>query len=224
MRTFALIITTWLLMAGAVVSFTDLMLLSMPIAHANQSWVKQEHMDTVSRVTRAHIPPGSRGGERPMVITAYTSDDWPDNPAYGITKSGHVLSDKDAWKVAAADPLYYPTGTKIYISGVGVVTVLDTGVEGPERLDLFVGMTAVDVARAWGVRSEIVRCADKYRPFGAAPKKKPWSGKTKTLYAKLLAANTRADNAEARAAKAEADNVILRARLSEALGLAERAG
>lgn len=86
----------------------------------------------------------SRGPARPMVmeVTAYTADDWPDNPAYGIAANGHRLSDVDAWRVAAADPRYYPPGCRLYVAGVGVVTVKDTGsdVKGPNRLDIFVGM------------------------------------------------------------------------------------
>lgn len=61
----------------------------------------------------------------------------------------------DAWRVAAADPRYYPAGTRLYIAGIGSVTVLDTGgdVVGPDRLDLFVGMSNRAEALAWGRRT-----------------------------------------------------------------------
>lgn len=98
----------------------------------------------------------SRGGieRRTFIVTAYTAADWPDNPAYGVTASGHRLTDADAWMVAAADPRYYPPGTRIHVVGIGPVTVLDTGgdVRGPDRLDVFVGMENRAEALAYGRR------------------------------------------------------------------------
>lgn len=92
-----------------------------------------------------------------LEVTAYTAGPEstgksPGDPAYGITASGYHLSDSDAWQVAAADPKYYPIGTRIYLDGVGVVRVEDTGgaIQGPNKLDLFVGMAAVDTAYKWG--------------------------------------------------------------------------
>jgi 3D (Asp-Asp-Asp) domain-containing protein len=103
----------------------------------------------------------SRGLARPLMmeVTAYTADDWPNNPAYGITANGHRLSNADAWRVAAADPRYYPPGSQMYVAGVGVVTIKDTGsdVKGPHRLDIFVGMSDVAVANAWGRQKVPVR-------------------------------------------------------------------
>lgn len=92
---------------------------------------------------------------RTFEVTAYTAADWPDNPAYGITASGHRLSEADAWKVAAADPRYYPVGTKVYIAGIGEVTVMDTGddVKGPHRIDVFAGMENRSAALAYGRRA-----------------------------------------------------------------------
>lgn len=41
--------------------------------------------------------------------------------------------------VAAADPRYYPFGTRLYVPGYGYATVHDTGsaIRGPDRLDVF---------------------------------------------------------------------------------------
>lgn len=106
-----------------------------------------------------HQEQPSRGGARMMKVTAYTAGPEstgkaPGHPAYGITAAGHHLTDADAWRVAAADPEHYPAGTKIFVAGVGLVTILDTGaaVRGPDHIDIFVGMTAVREAKEWGVR------------------------------------------------------------------------
>lgn len=101
---------------------------------------------------------------RVMTVTAYTAGPEstgksPGHPAYGITASGRPLSDSDAWRVAAADPEYYPPGTRLKVAGVGTVQIVDTGnaIKGPSRLDIFVGMTDVQAARAWGVRDVAVQ-------------------------------------------------------------------
>lgn len=100
----------------------------------------------------------SRGENRRwMEITAYTAGfestgKGPGHPEYGLTATGYRLTDADAWKVAAADPRYYPPGTRVNVAGVGTVTIVDTGgaIKGPHRLDIFAGMTAVDEADMWG--------------------------------------------------------------------------
>lgn len=91
----------------------------------------------------------SRGGfsrTREMEITAYTSGyestgKYPGHPAYGITASGYKLTPNDAYKTVAADLNHYSFGQKLYVEGVGIVTVVDTGgdIKGPNRLDLYVG-------------------------------------------------------------------------------------
>ena len=126
-------------------------------AQAAQSKETQEYTYRLER-TLAAIAETSRGQvRRTMEITAYTAGPestgkYPGDPDYGVTASGRHLSDNDAWKVAAADPDYYPPGCRILVPGIGVVTVTDTGgdVKGPGRLDIFAGMTAVDEANVWG--------------------------------------------------------------------------
>ena len=118
----------------------------------------RDNLRTIEQLLGGHPEQPSRGhrGERcQMTVTAYTAADWPDNPAYGITAAGHRLTDADAWRVAAADPRYYPAGTRIYVAGVGLVTVKDTGsdVQGPDRLDIFVGMENRAEAFRWGRKS-----------------------------------------------------------------------
>jgi 3D (Asp-Asp-Asp) domain-containing protein len=103
----------------------------------------------------------SRGvAVRVYIVTGYTSNygstgKHPGHPAYGITKYGHKLTRADAYRAVAADPAYYPAGTKIHLEGVGVVTVVDTGsdIKGPYRLDLY--LHDDDVAWEWG-RQKIV--------------------------------------------------------------------
>lgn len=109
----------------------------------NLAGTVRDNLRTIEILLGGHERP-YRGNvvRRTFEVTAYTAADWPDNPAYGITASGYRLSEADAWKVAAADPRYYPTGTKVYIVGIGEVTVMDTGadVKGPGRIDVFAGM------------------------------------------------------------------------------------
>lgn len=122
--------------------------------------------------TRSMDPSVSRGSVdrgRQMVVTAYTcgpesTDKRQGDPAYCITApdpktgKGYKLSDADAWKVVAADPKYHKAGSQLYIEGVGIVTVRDTGgaIKGPNRLDLFVGETDVRAAMNWGKRTKEV--------------------------------------------------------------------
>ena len=115
----------------------------------------RDNLRTIEQLLGSHPEQpsrGHRGERRQMTVTAYTAADWPDNPAYGITAAGHRLTDADAWRVAAADPEHYPAGTRIYVAGVGLVTVKDTGsdVQGPDRLDVFVGMENRAEAFRWG--------------------------------------------------------------------------
>lgn len=122
-----------------------------------------ERLDVLERLLRVNTTPApSRGNvtRQVMTATAYTAGPestgkHPGHPAYGVTSTGYRLTDADAWRVAAADPAYYPPGTRIYVAGVGVVTVRDTGaaVKGPDNIDIFVGMTDVAVANAWGVQA-----------------------------------------------------------------------
>lgn len=98
-----------------------------------------------------------------FTVTSYTCNDGekdPDHPAYCITApdqktgKGYRLTDKDSWRVVAADPKYYPAGTKIKLEGIGTVTVRDTGgyIKGPKRLDIFAGETNIAAATRWGVK------------------------------------------------------------------------
>ena len=107
--------------------------------------------------TRGVYLSGEIKPERIMAeLTAYTSGSestgkYPGHPAHGITSSGHRLTEADAFRVVAADDVYYPAGTRLYLSGVGLVTVLDTGedIKGPTRLDLYIGEDS-GLAYAWG--------------------------------------------------------------------------
>ncbi len=113
----------------------------------------RDNLATIGYLLGRPEQPSRAGIERKTFeVTAYTAADWPDNPAHGITASGHRLSDADAWRVAAADPRYYPAGTRVYIAGIGPVTVLDTGadVQGPHRIDVFAGMDNRAEALAYG--------------------------------------------------------------------------
>lgn len=98
---------------------------------------------------------------RLMEITAYTcgvesTGKTHTHPAYCITSSGYKLTDADAYRIVAADPNFYPEGTKLFIKGLlhgtGEVIVMDIGgdIKGPDRLDLFVGKTAVREAITFG--------------------------------------------------------------------------
>ena len=96
-------------------------------------------------------------------ISAYTcgpesTGKSPSHPDFCRTASGKVLTAADEFKAVAADPSYYAFGTKLYIEGVGVVTVVDTGgdIVGPNRFDLFVSRLNADLARTWGVQRKRV--------------------------------------------------------------------
>ena len=119
--------------------------------------------DAPIRLIRETEPSRSGINRKTVEITAYTAGyestgKNPGDAGYGLTASGYQLTDADAWKVVAADPVYYPVGTKIYIDGVGMVTVRDTGsiVKGPNKLDIFVGMRNVNDAYAWGRQSVVI--------------------------------------------------------------------
>lgn len=106
-------------------------------------------------VSRGYV----RGVTRLMTVTAYTAGPEstgksPSHPAYGVTATGRRLTEADAWRVAAADPEHYPAGTKIFVTGVGLVTILDTGaaVQGSDHIDLFVGLNDTKAAYNWGVK------------------------------------------------------------------------
>lgn len=71
--------------------------------------------------------------------TAYTAGyestgKYPDNPAYGITASGKTVRKG----MVAADTRFLPFGTKIYIEGLGIFIVEDTGgdIKG-NRIDIY---------------------------------------------------------------------------------------
>lgn len=98
-----------------------------------------------------------------FTVTSYTCNDGektPGHPAYCITApdpktgKGHRLTEQDSWRVVAADPKYYPAGTKIKLEGIGTVTVRDTGgyIKGPNRLDIFAGETNIAAATRWGAK------------------------------------------------------------------------
>ncbi len=157
----ALIIVNCLLLAGAVYIFPIIMHTAAAVLEqATLTQQAHERIDVLERALRFNTTPGpSRGGARMMKVTAYTAGSEstgkaPGHRAYGITSAGYRLTDADAWRVAAADPEHYPAGTRIYVAGVGLVTVKDTGsdVRGPDHIDIFVGMTAVHEAWEWGVR------------------------------------------------------------------------
>lgn len=124
-----------------------------------------EHYSMATQVKDREPEAPSRGsGSIPVVVTAYTcgiesTGKAPGHPDFCRTASGYVLSAADANKAVAADPRYYPLGTKLYLDGVGVVTVRDTGgdIKGPNRIDLFVAVTDTTPAYAWGVRRTNIR-------------------------------------------------------------------
>lgn len=119
-----------------------------------------DNIKTIEQLLGKRREQPSRAGivRRVMEVTAYTAADWPDNPAYGITASGHRLSEADVWKVVAVDSRYWPLGTVFLLQddrgNWHRAVAKDTGakIHGPNAMDMFVGMT--DRARAfeWGRR------------------------------------------------------------------------
>lgn len=82
--------------------------------------------------------------------TAYTAGyestgKTPDHPAYGITASGRKVSEG----MIAADTSVLPFGTKVWIEGLGVFVVEDTGgdIKG-NRIDIY--MNDLDEAVKFG--------------------------------------------------------------------------
>ena len=74
--------------------------------------------------------------------TAYTAGyestgKTPDHPAYGITASGRKVSEG----MIAADTSVLPFGTKVWIEGLGVFVVEDTGgdIKG-NRIDIYMAL------------------------------------------------------------------------------------
>ena len=93
------------------------------------------------------------------LVTAYTcgpesTGKGPSHPDFCRTASGKVLSKPDEFRHVAADNNYYKFGTKLYIEGLGIVVVSDTGgdIVGPNRLDLFVSQLDANLAYAWGTK------------------------------------------------------------------------
>ena len=90
-----------------------------------------------------------------MTVTGYCpcgkccgwTRDWLWRPVYasgplkGQRKAVGVCADgtRAGKGTIAADPRYYPFGTRLYVPGYGYGTVHDTGrgIQGPRRLDLF---------------------------------------------------------------------------------------
>ncbi len=88
--------------------------------------------------------------------TAYTAGyestgKTPDNPAYGITASGRKVREG----MIAADTSVLPFGTKVWIEGLGVFVVEDTGgaIVG-NRIDIY--MDSLDEAVEFGRQSRKV--------------------------------------------------------------------
>ncbi len=84
-------------------------------------------------------------------VTAYTKDC---AGCIGITRDGTVAESHK--RILAADPRYYPLGTKVELTfpdgDVKVYTVRDTGgaIKGPNRFDMLVKTERF--AREWGVQ------------------------------------------------------------------------
>ena len=103
----------------------------------------------------------SRGGSTAIdaLVTGYTcgpesTGKYPGDSNFCRTASGKVLAESDSFKAVAADNRYYAFGTKLYMEGIGIVTVVDTGgdIQGPSRFDLFVSLLDADLAYTWGSR------------------------------------------------------------------------
>lgn len=80
---------------------------------------------------------------------------------YCITASGYKLQPSDSYRVVAADTRYYPFGTKLYIEGIGNVTVRDTGsaIKGRGRFDIFI--SSLPEAKRFGVQTKQFKENDK---------------------------------------------------------------
>jgi 3D (Asp-Asp-Asp) domain-containing protein len=116
-------------------------------------------------------PESGYGGELRIRTTGYSNDfastgKNPGDPAYGIASTG--LPTRTG--AVAADPHYYPPGTRVFVPGYGRNgwgTVIDVGgaIKGPYRLDLW--FSSEQQALSWGVRSVPVRF---WLPAATAPR------------------------------------------------------
>ena len=90
-------------------------------------------------------------GDGTAKVTAYTADC---AGCIGITRDGTVAESHK--RILAADPRYYPLGTKVELTfpdgDVKVYTVRDTGgaIKGPNRFDMLVRTETF--ANKWGVK------------------------------------------------------------------------
>lgn len=124
------------------------------------SWAQLKQIEDTNTIPYHIVEHVSRGGSTiPVVVTAYTcgpesTGKYPGSPNFCRTASGHILSNADTFKAVAADTDYYPIGTRLYLEGIGIVTVVDTGgdIQGPNRIDLFVSVMDTSPAYKWGVK------------------------------------------------------------------------
>jgi len=91
------------------------------------------------------------------IVTAYTCGFESTGKRFGskgycVTASGYKLTPKDSYKIVAADPRYYYFGQRIYLEGIGEVTVEDTGsaIKGRNRFDIFIDN--LEEAKRFGVK------------------------------------------------------------------------
>jgi 3D (Asp-Asp-Asp) domain-containing protein len=91
-------------------------------------------------------PPALAAPLRTARVTAYCSacntPRHSDTGRYGRLKKGDI----------AADPRYWKAGTRIYIEGIGVCRVRDTGgaIKGRNRFDVYLGRKAHCPCNKWG--------------------------------------------------------------------------
>jgi 3D (Asp-Asp-Asp) domain-containing protein len=117
-------------------------------------WVREQ--EPVSRAS------GVRGWTAIMKVTNYTAHPLEcgraiDDPDFGRTASGYLLTNKDVYKSVAVDPRIIPLGSTVIIHhpklGNIVAIARDTGsaVKG-FHIDLFVSLLDRQRAFAWGVQ------------------------------------------------------------------------
>lgn len=159
----------WILGIAAaigVVLFAGVMLLAETVSTVTQMVVVVKDLSEQQELQRLAIKRhdaqlkqlGRKNDSRNGVyeITAYTcqkaeTGKSPGDPGYCMTANGTILTPAHDKKVVAADPSILPFGTRLWIDGVGEVTVVDTGGEIVGRkIDLFAGEKKVYEARAFG--------------------------------------------------------------------------